>query len=178
MNSECARVHEKDLIESCCDAVSMIYSNLEQLQQQEEPELTVLPDVMVKYMQTPGVVTAACRALKQSTRICKENGQILGKGATRTVLLALSMHQNNEKLQTDGITALACMIHDTASNAECLFEADTLRTILRNLQLHMRVRNLQYSACYMFSVLSRQGPCLAGSRMRLIPREGDQCACA
>jgi hypothetical protein len=80
---------------------------------------------------------------------------MLGKGAIRAVLLALSKQRKNAELQCDGFAAISALVQEVASHAELLIEHDTLHTIvLRNLQLHARNCELQHNACYMFHMIS------------------------
>ncbi len=66
---------------------------------------------------------------------------------------ALNKHKNDEQLQAGGIIALASMIEKDASNAECLFEGDTLRMMLRNLHLHITAFHVNNNVCCCFHSL-------------------------
>ncbi len=153
LKTDCIK-DDSSLMQLCCDAVHDIYRNSEHLQHQEERELTVLPDVIIKHLKLELVVRGACRALIESNRWSKMNRVILGDEAVRAVLLGLSKHKNDVGLQCDGFAAISALIKNVASNAACLFEADTLRTLLGNARLHMRHCELQHYACDMVEFIA------------------------
>ncbi len=144
-----------DLMAETCQAVFAIYDKSEQFQLREEPELTVLTEVIIKHVQNPKVVGAACRAMAKATRLSLRNKEILGKQAVKAVLLTLRKHKNSGDSQSDGVCAVAMLMRELPANAECFAEdEDVLPSMVRQLQTHIKHCELQHNACYMFHILS------------------------
>jgi hypothetical protein len=122
---------------TCCRVIGKMYEGEEP---QEEPGLTVLSRVIIKYMKSARVVQSACIAVTSTNTRSIKSMEMFGRQMIRVLLLVLrsGIHRDDDCTLTLVLNCLQGLVTEVPANAMFLAEDDALRILLQHVDACMQ----------------------------------------
>ncbi len=144
--------NERVLMEHCCLAIWRMYDTYSP---PVDASLKILSRLMIVHMQSVAVLQRAMDLMKHVCTRNVKNSEIFGRQGIRAVLLAMQTHQDDEATQTIALRAIVALVMLSLSNARCLFEEDSRRILMRQINMHMDSNSVRFGACSLFLAVAQ-----------------------